>query len=83
MGTVIADILLVLGVILLLVGIIKLYSIVFSRGFGALVLCIIFPIALLAYIFDDEGRTAWGIIAFGAIAFFLGFFVVGPSSLLR
>jgi hypothetical protein len=48
-----------------------------------LLLCIIIPIALLTLIFDDEGRTAWGIIALGAIAFFLGFFVVGPSSLLQ
>jgi hypothetical protein len=62
-----------LGIGLTSIGIIRLFSVVFSRGIGATLLCIIFPVLLLGYLQDEEGRNAWGNIGLGIIVTLISF----------
>lgn len=61
-----------LGMLLIILGIVWLYALAFSRGIGPALLCIVIPIALFAFITDEQGQKAWGSIAIGAILAFIG-----------
>jgi hypothetical protein len=66
-----------LGIGLTSIGIIRLFKVVFSRGIGATLLCIILPVLLLGFLQDEEGRNAWGNIGLGIILILISY-IFGP-----
>jgi len=69
------DIIPAIGITLVVVGILWLYGIGFSKGWQVAIACILIPFTLVILIVDEQGQRAWGLIALG-VALLVGPYIL-------